>query len=325
MIDVIITAYNAHETIERTLISLASQSILADFSVIIVNDCSDNNYSKITSKFSDVLKIKEINLEKNVGIGAARQIGIDNSNGSFLMFVDADDIVTDSLALKGMYDYMTKNHNCVVIASPFLEEFEDGKMIKHDNDLVWVFSKMYRRSFLQKNKIVFTESRFYDDLEFNTRVRIRLSNDEYIQFLEDKIIYIWKFNKNSFTRKNNFEFMYHQSIIESINAKMKAIEMPGANPKIVKEEIMSLIFNIYNNYILLTTDRPEKKEWIEEALDTMADFWVKKGRNVFNNISESEKNKYFSKTLKKHSKHIIPKITLFEFIKILEERVKETT
>jgi glycosyltransferase involved in cell wall biosynthesis len=322
MIDVIITAYNAHETIERTLISLASQMTSTDFNVIIVNDCSINDYSKITSKFLDVLKIKEINLEKNVGIGAARQIGINNSNGSFLVFIDADDILVDSLALKGMYDYMTKNHNCVLISSSFLEESEDGKLVKHEKDLVWVFSKMYRRSFLQKNKIIFTESRFYDDLEFNTRIRLKLADNEYIQFLEDKIIYIWKFNKNSFTRKNNFEFNYHQGIIEAINAKMRALEMPNINNKTVKEEILSLVFSMYNNYNLLTNDRPDEKKWISEALDAMTNFWDKKGRKIFNMIPESEKNKYFSKTRNRSSKHIIPKITLFDFINILEERLK---
>ena len=60
MIDVIIPAYNAHETICETLSSIVLQSIKDQLNVYIVNDCSKKDYSKEIKRFSKVLNIKEI-------------------------------------------------------------------------------------------------------------------------------------------------------------------------------------------------------------------------------------------------------------------------
>jgi glycosyltransferase involved in cell wall biosynthesis len=325
MVDIVIPAYNAHDTLERTLISITTQTMYKELKVILVDDNSKEDYNSIIDKFKDIIDIRYFRLEKNIGPGAVRQFGIDNSNSAYIMFVDADDILTDALAIKGMYDYLTKNHNCVLVSASFLEEKEDDRLVPHDNDMVWLFAKLYRRSFLQKNKIIISSKYFYEDLEFNTKVRLRLEPDEYVQFLNDKVVYIWKFKEDSITRRNNFEFTYHQGVIESINAKIRALEIPNASQKIAKEEIMTLVFNMYNNYNLLTNDRPEEKEWLEEALNTMINFWDKKGRSVFSSTSENERNKYFSRTRNKSSRHIIPKITLSEFINILEQKIKEKT
>ena len=61
-IDIIIPAYNAHNTIEQTLRSIASQTISNLCRVTIVNDCSNENYSEIINKFIKLLDIREITL-----------------------------------------------------------------------------------------------------------------------------------------------------------------------------------------------------------------------------------------------------------------------
>ena len=59
MIDVIIPAYNAHKTIERTLYSIAYQRNSEDFSVYIINDNSAKDYSKeidfLIEKLSNII------------------------------------------------------------------------------------------------------------------------------------------------------------------------------------------------------------------------------------------------------------------------------
>lgn len=71
-IDVIITAYNAEDTIERTLQSCVNQVRKPD-NVIVVDDCSqDSTYEKVRS-FNDVLIHK---LPVNLGCGLAKRIGI---------------------------------------------------------------------------------------------------------------------------------------------------------------------------------------------------------------------------------------------------------
>ena len=93
MIDVIIPAYNAHETIDKTLFSLSIQTIRDRIHVYIVDDKSIIGYSEEIKKYSDKLKITELTLQENSGPGVARQFGIDNSNSPYLFFIDADDML----------------------------------------------------------------------------------------------------------------------------------------------------------------------------------------------------------------------------------------
>ena len=58
MIDIIIPAYNAHNTIEKTLLSIVMQNICDKVKVYIVNDNSEQNYSLIIKKFENFLNIK---------------------------------------------------------------------------------------------------------------------------------------------------------------------------------------------------------------------------------------------------------------------------
>ena len=92
MIDVIIPAYNAHNTIEKTLDSILHQTISNMLNVYVVNDCSDKNYDEIIKKYKKDINIKEIKISKNGGPGVARQKGIDLSNGKYILFIDSDDI-----------------------------------------------------------------------------------------------------------------------------------------------------------------------------------------------------------------------------------------
>ena len=66
MIDIIIPAYNAHETIGKTIGSIAKQINRNDLTVYIVNDGSIKSYDYIIEQYKSLLKIKEITIE-NLG------------------------------------------------------------------------------------------------------------------------------------------------------------------------------------------------------------------------------------------------------------------
>lgn len=66
MIDVIIPAYNSHDTIIRTLSSIAMQLNRKDLKVTIVND-GGKNYKEIIDIFKPLIDVKEIGYEENKG------------------------------------------------------------------------------------------------------------------------------------------------------------------------------------------------------------------------------------------------------------------
>ena len=100
LVSIILPAYNAHNTIRRTLASIAMQENADEIEVIIADDCSAQVYEEIAELFSHLLQIRIVHMEKNGGPGAARQVGFDHSRGDYIMWMDADDTLVSADTIK---------------------------------------------------------------------------------------------------------------------------------------------------------------------------------------------------------------------------------
>ena len=90
MISVIIPTYNEEDVILDCLTSLSKQSV-RDFEIIVVDDGSTDLTVKKLEEVKEILDIKiKIIYGKHEGAGAARNLGVKNSKGEILVFVDAD-------------------------------------------------------------------------------------------------------------------------------------------------------------------------------------------------------------------------------------------
>lgn len=92
----IVPVYNTSKYLKKCLDSLVKQTF-KDFEIIIVNDGSTDNSSNIISKYLDTYKnIKVVN-QKNEGLSMARNNGVKEANGEYLIFIDSDDYVEKNL------------------------------------------------------------------------------------------------------------------------------------------------------------------------------------------------------------------------------------
>jgi glycosyltransferase involved in cell wall biosynthesis len=82
---VIVPAYNAEATIADCISRILSLDP-APLEVLVINDGSLDNTSVVANQY----QVKVIDLEKNVGAAAARNIGASIANGQFFAFLDAD-------------------------------------------------------------------------------------------------------------------------------------------------------------------------------------------------------------------------------------------
>ena len=121
-LDIIIPCYNARDTIERTLLSIAIQKYTKGLNVYLINDCSDYNYFEYVEFFKNYFNIIEIDLQKNVGPGSARQIGIESSKSKYIMFIDSDDYLYNPLVLKKIYNDIN-NTKSDILSSLFFCEY----------------------------------------------------------------------------------------------------------------------------------------------------------------------------------------------------------
>ena len=90
MISTIITTYNYGKYIERAIRSCINQTLdSSDYEIIVINDCSTDFTENILENYKSEVRV--FNLKKNIGLSAARNFGIKQSKGQFIVFLDADD------------------------------------------------------------------------------------------------------------------------------------------------------------------------------------------------------------------------------------------
>ncbi len=103
---IIVPVYNTEKYLKRCLDSMKSQTF-KDYEVIIVNDGSTDNSSDIISKYP----YKVINQE-NQGLSMARNNGVKDANGEYLIFLDSDDYIEKDL-LKEINKSLSNNPDLV--------------------------------------------------------------------------------------------------------------------------------------------------------------------------------------------------------------------
>lgn len=91
----IIPAYNVEKYIKKCLDSVLNQTY-TNYEIIIINDGSTDNTSKILESYKSNKKIKIINQE-NKGLSSARNTGVSNAKGDYILFIDSDDFIEKEL------------------------------------------------------------------------------------------------------------------------------------------------------------------------------------------------------------------------------------
>ena len=130
-ISIVIPVYNAGNYLNECIESIINQTIGFEYiELILVNDGSTDNSKEIiddyAQKYSNILAI---NLGKSHSTGgSARNRGVKHAKGKYLMFVDADDVITND-ACEKMYNTITSN-NADIVTANYKCMNEDGELWK---------------------------------------------------------------------------------------------------------------------------------------------------------------------------------------------------
>lgn len=87
---VIIPLYNKEKYVENAIKSILHQTF-TDFELLIINDCSTDKSAEIASNYTSD-KVQLIHHEKNSGLAATRNTGIQHAHSNYITFLDADDV-----------------------------------------------------------------------------------------------------------------------------------------------------------------------------------------------------------------------------------------
>ena len=295
MIDVIIPAYNAHNTIERALISILNQSIKNKLKIYIINDCPDNDYLNIIEKFKNELDITEYRLDKNHGPGYARQYGLNHSSNERIVFLDADDVYFSYNSIEQLNKKMDET-NCDMVFSK-IYELVDNHYCLYENDWIDVQGKLYKRAYINEHGITFPYLYGEEDNSFNQQF---YAYSPYIEKIEDTT-YVRLPYQESLTRSSSndyyskYEYYYSSGFLHTLQNLIKNKAYEGTIINIAFSTIVRLYNRIENvnkgNIVDRRTISNLKK--IIEIYDNYSDYLQEdEKRNIINNEDFPPFDKY---------------------------------
>jgi glycosyltransferase involved in cell wall biosynthesis len=123
-VSIIVATYNADNYLERCLNSIALQT-MTDFEVIVIDDGSTDNTGMIADSFAKKDNRFSIIHKVNGGVASARQAGIDNATGDYIIHVDSDDWVEPNM-LEELVECAEKENADMVICD-YYEINKDGE------------------------------------------------------------------------------------------------------------------------------------------------------------------------------------------------------
>ena len=182
LFSVIIPVFNVEKYLRACLDSVLNQSF-SDWEAVCVNDGSTDGSASILAEYAakdDRFRGVE---QPNGGLSAARNTGMKNATGEYVLFLDSDDwLETDALeTLAGNLDgedmlcfsgrrYLELENR--FLPSDQLEEriylsgmdyYNENALLRRDFAFVCVVLRAYRRSFLDENALRFKEGIFHED------------------------------------------------------------------------------------------------------------------------------------------------------------------
>lgn len=187
-VSVVVPIYNTPEDLLRKCIQSILNQTETNIEIFLVDDGSTNNALNVCNSFCNNPTITVIH-QDNQGVSVARNVGIENSSGEWIMFVDPDDELTNN-AIEILLSSAQKDDD-IVAASCFLKKGNDIRTTHFFNgnryldstetkkefycQLLWritnacaPWGKIFRRSLIAENNLTFNpELRRAQDIVFN--------------------------------------------------------------------------------------------------------------------------------------------------------------
>lgn len=208
MLSIIIPVYNAQETIRKCVQSIEKSVGMLPYELLLVDDGSEDSSLEICRKLSEKNDKIKVFQKDNEGPASARNMGIREARGDYLVFSDADDLWNDSfhdvwnkMSLSDDIDLVVSPiYRCTkeAVACPRIEEICCGCYSTLPdyfffNGLVHTScGKIYKSSIIKDNNICFPDYRLSEDSLFNIKYLSFCRN----VYLDNQGYYVYLFSKN---------------------------------------------------------------------------------------------------------------------------------
>ena len=226
---VIIPVYNAERTLRRCLDSLVDQSF-DDYELLLINDGSTDGSDAICREYANAHPRVRYFAKENGGVSSARNLGLEQATGDYILFVDSDDWLSTETLQKAA-DAAAQNDADIVIWA-YTREYLQGSfpvqlLNRHDecwcgdraktilrrlfgpvgpelalpqsiDNLVTVWGKLYKRELLNGEAFEDVRRIASEDLLFNVPVFYKANTIVYVNV---PLYHYYKDNEYSLTHR----------------------------------------------------------------------------------------------------------------------------
>lgn len=177
LVSIIVPIYNVEKYIVKGVESLCNQDYV-NTEIILVDDGSPDKSPKLIDDLAEKDDRIKVIHKKNGGVSSARNVGIQQSNGEYIMFLDGDDwvdssyvssfvnmVVEANCAIGMNYNYYYDSGRTSVDSDnvSVIDKNKAAEAIFNGDIFVAVWNKIYSREFLEKNQIRFNEEIWFGE------------------------------------------------------------------------------------------------------------------------------------------------------------------
>ncbi len=232
-ITIVIPVYNVAPFIGDCIRSVMRQTWQEGLECIFVDDCGKDDSMEVVRRMiqddHDSIDFKLLSHERNRGLSAARNTGVEAATGDYVYFLDSDDEITEdcieTLAkpLKQEHlDMTVADYRVIGTGMPQIPLALSDQQILRDGEIVHAYrqkdwymmsvNKLYRVGFLKQNNLRFREGIIHEDELWSFQIACLAKSMAAVR----KETYIYKLREGSITVRN-----FSPKRAESLNVILK--------------------------------------------------------------------------------------------------------
>lgn len=280
---IIVPCYNSKKTIGRLLDSIVSQNMSDEIEVILSDDHSTESYDKEIERFYDKLCIKRITTDYNCCPGNTREKGVSIATGTWLVFIDHDDMFIPKTFKTIKRQIQTKREEYIAYCNVYRSQNTNGKFDESKIELKMnIFTELLHGKFFNKKNlwdkydIHFKKDMFtHEDTYVISRIKCVLEYLKKDPLHLDIYDYVWFNNSKSLSNSTGlFNFLedhFHYFIEGTSDVYREYHEKGMIDDNFTMYQLTRMLLNeyFYMQKFLFTNPENYKKENVNLCRDEL--------------------------------------------------------
>ncbi|MBR5512195.1 MAG: glycosyltransferase [Bacteroidaceae bacterium] len=259
MISIIVPIYNSEKYLNRCINSILVQTF-TDFELLLINDGSTDSSGDICNEHAKKDSRIRVFHKKNGGVTSARRLGVEESKGEYISFVDSDDNLYPK-SLEILINNITSNDIDIVVSDIANESIISGQEFVK-NSLLWrvqasVWGRLYRKDLFDNTSFDVSRNLIVgEDLFMNIKVGLKARLVKCI----NQSVYNYYKNPNSITCTRSASLEYEKFYIDEISRAL------GDKINEFKDELYNIKLGALEFLIVCKVSVSYTQDWIIDLI-----------------------------------------------------------